>query len=106
MVRSGTGGCDDVLDLRGGGGPEDACVLPPVPGHCRLHAEAATNVTEGGTIKSSYRGPRVMLAEFSISPVGAGARVGKWVARCLDIVDRSGLPYRLGAMGTTVEGGP
>ncbi len=45
-----------------------------------------------------------MLAEFSISPVGAGASVGKWVARCLDIVDRSGLPYRLGSMGTTVEG--
>ena len=61
-------------------------------------------MTVGGTIKSSYRGPRVMLAEFSISPVGAGASVGKWVARCLDIVDRSGLPYRLGSMGTTVEG--
>lgn len=45
-----------------------------------------------------------MLAEFSISPVGVGPSVGKWVARCLDIVDRSGLPYRLGSMGTTVEG--
>lgn len=45
-----------------------------------------------------------MLAEFSITPIGTGTSVGKWVARCLDIVDRSGLPYRLGPMGTTVEG--
>ncbi|HEY5539111.1 MAG TPA: MTH1187 family thiamine-binding protein [Thermoplasmata archaeon] len=45
-----------------------------------------------------------MLAEFSISPIGVGPSVGEWVARCLDIVDGSGLPYRLGPMGTTVEG--
>ena len=46
-----------------------------------------------------------MLAEFSVTPIGKGASVGEWVARCLDLVDRSGLPYRLGPMGTTVEGG-
>lgn len=45
-----------------------------------------------------------MLAEFSVTPIGKGASVGEWVARCLDLVDRSGLPYRLGPMGTTVEG--
>ncbi len=45
-----------------------------------------------------------MLAEFSVTPIGEGASVGEWVARCLDLVDRSGLPYRLGPMGTTVEG--
>lgn len=45
-----------------------------------------------------------MLAEFSITPIGTGTSVGTWVARCLDLVDRSGLPYRLGPMGTTVEG--
>lgn len=27
-----------------------------------------------------------------------------YVARCLDLVDRSGLPYRLNPMGTVVEG--
>jgi len=45
-----------------------------------------------------------MLAEFSVTPIGKGTSVGEWVARCLDLVDRSGLPYRLGPMGTTVEG--
>ncbi|HEY7587456.1 MAG TPA: MTH1187 family thiamine-binding protein [Thermoplasmata archaeon] len=44
------------------------------------------------------------IAEFSISPVGKGVSVSKYVARCLDIVDKSGLPYRLNPMGTVVEG--
>ncbi len=30
--------------------------------------------------------------------------VSRYVARCLDIVDRSGLDYRLNPMGTVVEG--
>ena len=33
-----------------------------------------------------------------------GESVGVYVARCLDIIDRSGLAYRLGPMGTTIEG--
>ena len=45
-----------------------------------------------------------MLAEFSITPVGKGTSVSKYVARCLEIVDRSGLDYRLNPMGTVVEG--
>ncbi len=44
------------------------------------------------------------IAEFSISPLGKGLSVSKYVARCLDLVDRSGLPYRLNPMGTVVEG--
>jgi uncharacterized protein (TIGR00106 family) len=44
------------------------------------------------------------IAEFSITPVGKGVSVGSYVSRCLDIVDRSGMPYRLNAMGTVVEG--
>ena len=44
------------------------------------------------------------VAEFSITPIGKGVSVGKYVARCLDIVDRSGMPYRLNPMGTVVEG--
>src|SRR3990170_4988684 len=44
------------------------------------------------------------IAEFSITPVGKGESVGEYVARCLDLVDRSGLPYRLNPMGTVVEG--
>jgi uncharacterized protein (TIGR00106 family) len=44
------------------------------------------------------------LLEFSITPLGAGESVGQYVARCVDLVDRSGLNYRLHAMGTVVEG--
>jgi len=44
------------------------------------------------------------IAEFSITPIGRGVSVGEHVARAVDIVDRSGLPYRLNPMGTVVEG--
>ena len=44
------------------------------------------------------------LLEFSITPIGAGESVGQYVARCVDLVDQSGLEYRLHAMGTIVEG--
>ncbi len=44
------------------------------------------------------------IAEFSITPIGKGTSVSEWVARCVDLVDRSGLPYRLNPMGTVVEG--
>src|SRR5438093_13692326 len=52
----------------------------------------------------SLAGIVMTIAEFSITPIGTGSSVGTYVARCLDIVDRSGLPYRLNAMGTVVEG--
>lgn len=45
-----------------------------------------------------------MLASFSVVPVGAGEELKTYVAEILDIIDRSGLPYALGAMQTTVEG--
>jgi len=45
-----------------------------------------------------------MLAEFSIVPTDKGESVSKYVAEILDIIDQSGLEYRLNAMGTTVEG--
>ena len=46
----------------------------------------------------------MVLLEFSMWPLGKGESVGKYVARSLDIVDRSGLDYRLHAMGTVIEG--
>jgi uncharacterized protein (TIGR00106 family) len=46
-----------------------------------------------------------MLASFSIVPVGAGEELKEYVAGIIDIIDRSGLKYKLGAMQTTVEGG-
>jgi len=52
----------------------------------------------------SLAGIVMAIAEFSITPIGKGSSVGTYVARCLDIVDRSGVPYRLNAMGTVVEG--
>ena len=45
-----------------------------------------------------------MIAEFSVVPVGKGEELAKLVAGVVDIVDRSGLPYQLTAMGTLVEG--
>jgi len=45
-----------------------------------------------------------MLASFSTIPVGAGEELSKHVAAIIDIIDKSGLKYKLGAMQTTVEG--
>ena len=44
------------------------------------------------------------LMEFSMTPLAKGESVSPYVARSLDIVERSGLDYRLHAMGTIVEG--
>jgi uncharacterized protein (TIGR00106 family) len=46
----------------------------------------------------------MLLAEFSIWPMDKGVSVSEYVARAGDIVDKSGLPYRLGPLGTCVEG--
>jgi len=46
----------------------------------------------------------MVLLEFSMSPLGKGESVGKFVARSLNIVDRSGVKYRLNPMGTVMEG--
>jgi uncharacterized protein (TIGR00106 family) len=46
----------------------------------------------------------VVLLEFSMSPLGKGESVGKFVSRSLDIIDKSGIEYRLNPMGTILEG--
>jgi uncharacterized protein (TIGR00106 family) len=46
----------------------------------------------------------MVLLEFSMSPLEKGPSVGQYVARSLEIIDESGLDYRLHAMGTIVEG--
>jgi uncharacterized protein (TIGR00106 family) len=46
----------------------------------------------------------MVLLEFSMSPLGKGESVGKYVARSLDIIDQSGMEYRLNPMGTILEG--
>lgn len=45
-----------------------------------------------------------MLLEFSMYPLGKGESVGEQVAGSLQIIDRSGVPYRLNSMGTVLEG--
>jgi uncharacterized protein (TIGR00106 family) len=55
--------------------------------------------------KDFVRGEELsMLVEFSIIPVGKAAGIGKDIAKVLEIVDSSGLPYKLNPMGTVVEG--
>ena len=46
----------------------------------------------------------MVLLEFSMSPLGKGESVGKYVSRSLDIIDRSGVDYQLNPMGTVLEG--
>ena len=46
----------------------------------------------------------MMLLEFSISHMDKGESVSPYVARSLDVIDKSGLEYQLHAMGTIVEG--
>jgi len=45
-----------------------------------------------------------MLVELSMIPIGSGESLREPVAKVLDIIDRSGLPYQLTAMGTLIEG--
>ena len=46
----------------------------------------------------------MLLLEFAMYPTDKGASVSDYVKRNLEIIDDSGLPYRLGPMGTCLEG--
>ena len=46
----------------------------------------------------------MVLLEFSMSPLGKGVSVGEYVSRSLEIIDKSGVHYRLNPMGTVLEG--
>jgi uncharacterized protein (TIGR00106 family) len=50
------------------------------------------------------RGNAMVLLEFSMSPFARGESLSPYVARSLDIIDKSGLPYQLTPMGTIIEG--
>ena len=45
-----------------------------------------------------------VLLEFSMSPFDKGGSLSKYVSRSLDIIDSSGVDYRLNPMGTVLEG--
>ncbi len=53
---------------------------------------------------SNKGGESMVLLEFSMSPLGKGESVGKYVSRSLEIIDQSGVEYRLNPMGTVLEG--
>lgn len=46
----------------------------------------------------------MVLLEFSMTPSTREESKSPYVARILDIIDRSGLPYQLTPMGTIIEG--
>ena len=45
-----------------------------------------------------------VIVEFSIFPMDKGESLSPYVARALNIIQESGLPYELNPMGTCVEG--
>jgi uncharacterized protein (TIGR00106 family) len=46
----------------------------------------------------------MVLLEFSMFPLDKGESLSQYVARSIDIVDRSGVAYQTHAMGTVLEG--
>ncbi|MBN2296042.1 MAG: MTH1187 family thiamine-binding protein [Pirellulales bacterium] len=46
----------------------------------------------------------MVLLDFSIFPLDKGPSLSTYVARSLEIIDSSGLPYQCHSMGTTLEG--
>ncbi len=46
----------------------------------------------------------MVLLEFNMFPLDKGESLSPFVARSLDLIDRSGLDYRCHATGTTLEG--
>ena len=45
-----------------------------------------------------------VLINFSVFPLDKGESVSQYVARAVRIIKDSGLPYKLGPMGTSIEG--
>jgi uncharacterized protein (TIGR00106 family) len=45
-----------------------------------------------------------VIIDFSIFPIGKGESVSDDVSKAVRIIKESGLPYKLGPMGTAIEG--
>lgn len=45
-----------------------------------------------------------MLIQFSIFPTGSSESVSGEVSKVIDIIDRSGLAYKISSMSTVIEG--
>jgi len=46
----------------------------------------------------------MVLLEFSIYPIGKGESLSRYVSRAVEIISKSGLSYKVGPMGTAIEG--
>jgi uncharacterized protein (TIGR00106 family) len=46
----------------------------------------------------------MVLLEFAMAPHGKGESLSPYVARILDVIDKSGITYQLTPMGTILEG--
>jgi len=46
----------------------------------------------------------MVTVDFSGFPVGKGEHLSKYVAKSLDIIDKSKVKYQFGPMGTTLQG--
>jgi len=45
-----------------------------------------------------------VIIDFSIFPLDKGDSLSPYVARAIKIIKNSGLPYKFGPMGTSIEG--
>jgi uncharacterized protein (TIGR00106 family) len=45
-----------------------------------------------------------VIVDFSIFPIGKGESVSDYVSKAVKIIKESGLAFRLGPMGTAIEG--
>ena len=45
-----------------------------------------------------------VIADLTVSPLGVGLSVSKYIAACHEIIDRAGLKSNLHAYGTNLEG--
>lgn len=46
----------------------------------------------------------MVLVEISFVPIGVGESLSRYIAHCMDIIDKSGLNYQFHPMGTIIEG--
>ena len=46
----------------------------------------------------------MVLLDLQIFPNDKGENLSEFVARCVDVIDKSGLNYKFSPMGTTIEG--
>lgn len=45
-----------------------------------------------------------VVADISVTPIGAGASLSAHIAACEEVIEEAGLKYRLHAHGTNLEG--